>query len=152
MEKKNWENLHKLNCMINDTNAIYHQAALKLGLSDSAMFVLYMLVYKGGSCLLNDICKELGTSKQTINSTVRKLEKDGIVSLCREKGNAKRLYLTEQGKVYAEQTGGRLLAIECSVLAEWGEEEIEQYIRLTEKYNHLLSAQIMEISGGICEP
>ena len=85
MKNKYMDRIHKLNCVLTDTNAIYHQAALKLGLSDSAMFVLYMLQYKGGSCLLNDVCKELGISKQTVNSTIRKLEMMALFILNRIK-------------------------------------------------------------------
>lgn len=145
MKNKYVDRIHKINCVLTDTNAIYHQAALKFGLSDSAMFVLYMLEYKGGSCLLNDVCKELGISKQTVNSTIRKLEDDGIIYLEQDKGKTKRICLTEKGKPSAKQTGGRLLEIECKVMAEWGDEEIEQYIRLTEKYNALFSEQIKKL-------
>ena len=42
----NYSNLmYRLNCLASDLDSLYHQAALKLGFSDSVMFVLY-LVYE----------------------------------------------------------------------------------------------------------
>lgn len=65
MRRTYQEKIRKVNCMANDLEALYHQAALKLGMSDSVMFVLYMIYDKGDHCLLHDICNESGISKQT---------------------------------------------------------------------------------------
>ena len=73
--------LKRLNYLTSEIDAAYHEAARKLGLSDSTMMVLYAACNNGGSCLLSDICKISGTSKQTINSALRKLEADGLIYL-----------------------------------------------------------------------
>lgn len=136
------EKIHRINCLSGDLNALYHQAALKLGLSDSAMFVLYMLHYKGDGCLLYDICQESGISKQTINSALRKLEADGILYLENDKGRTKRVCLTDQGKEYVAQTGARLFEAECRSFNDWTEDEIDLYLSLMEKYNRSFGAQV----------
>lgn len=139
------EKFHRINCLTGDLNALYHQAALKLSLSDSAMVVLYMLLYKGDGCLLHEVCSESGVSKQTINSALRKLEADGILYLENDRGRAKRLRLTEKGRDYLNRTVGRLFEAECSALDAWTEEEVDLYLMLLEKYNRSFGMQIEKL-------
>ena len=62
------ESLKHFNYLQSELDAVYHEASLKLGMSDSSMIILYTLCNEGGSCLLNDICILTCLSKQTINS------------------------------------------------------------------------------------
>ena len=62
-----------------EINALYHEAAVKMGISDSVQNILYVLSEKGGQCLQSEISKLTGISRQTINSAIRKLEKEEIV-------------------------------------------------------------------------
>lgn len=125
--------------------ALYHQVSLKLGISDSAMRSLYTVYDNGGTCLLSDIYKQSGISKQTVNSAIRKLESDEILYLELETGREKRVYLTEKGKNYVEKTVARLYAAECEIFATWSEEEINSYIRCMEKYNALFRYQLEQM-------
>lgn len=140
------EHLHdkifRINCLTEDTDSLYHQAALKLGVSDSALFVLYITYTSGGQCLLYDICRQSGISKQTINSAIRSLEKDGIIYLENHNGKSKIVCFTEEGKAYAQKTAAKLFNAECSALSGWTEEEINTYLRLFEKYNDSLRKQL----------
>ena len=70
--------MRRFNYLIVETDAVYHEAALKLGLSDSALQILYTVCdYDGGdACPLQEISRRTGISKQTINSAIRKLEKE----------------------------------------------------------------------------
>lgn len=142
MRKNYYDKIQRVNCLSNDLEAIYHQAARKLGVSDSVLCVLYMIHEKGDRCLLYDICSESGISKQTINSALRKLEKDEVLYLEQDKGKAKRVCLTEKGKVYVTQTAARLFEAECNAFNEWTDEEVELYLRLIEKYNVSFRVQI----------
>lgn len=58
-----------------EINALYHEAAVKMGISDSVQNILYVLCEKGGQCPQSEISKLAGISRQTINSAIRKLEK-----------------------------------------------------------------------------
>lgn len=128
------ERIRKINYLITETDALYHQAAQKLGLSDSVMLVLYHLYDNGGSCLLSEICRQSGISKQTINSAIRRLEQDKIICLKQHNKKSKQVLLTESGKVYAKETIARLFQAEASAYLTWSEEELSLYIRLMEKY------------------
>lgn len=136
------EKIYQVNCLASDLDALYHQAALKLGLSDSVMFVLYLVYEKGGACLLNTIRKEASLSKQTLNSSIRKLERDDIIYLEQSVGRAKKVCLTEKGKNYVKQTVARLFHAECTVFSGWTEEDIQRYLELMEKYNADFRKQI----------
>lgn len=142
MPQRHQDKIHRLNCLSNDLNSLYHQASRKLGVSDSVSVVLYMIYDKGDGCLLYDIWNEGGTSKQTINSAVRRLEADGILYLERDRGKAKRVRLTETGREYVLQTVARLYKAECRALESWTEDEIETYLRLMKKYNDSFRAEI----------
>lgn len=145
MDDNLYENVHRINCLANELDSIYHQAALRLGISDSVMFVLYMLHDKGDGCLLYDICNETGISKQTINSAIRRLEQDGIIFLEHYKGKSKQVFLTEKGKEYVAQTVARLYEAECRVFDGWSKEEITMHFNFLKKYNDALREEIKDI-------
>lgn len=139
------EKIHRVNFLSNELDAIYHQAAKKLRLSDSALLVLYMLYERGGTSPLLDICAESGISKQTINSALRKLEQEGILYLKSDGKKTKRVCLTEKGNAYVDQTAARLFQAECDAFHDWTDEEIKQYLELMEKYNDSLRKQVEKI-------
>ena len=58
-----------------EINALYHEAAVKTGVSDSVQNILYVICEKGDRCLQSEISKLTGISRQTINSAIHKLEK-----------------------------------------------------------------------------
>ena len=66
--------LRRFNRLVGETDAVYHELANRLGLSDSAFQILYTLRAEGGACPLRDICAFSGLTKQTVNSALRKLE------------------------------------------------------------------------------
>lgn len=142
MGRNDMDMMYRVNCLASDLDALYHQAALKLGLSDSVMFVLYLVYERNGKCPLNTICKETSISKQTINSAIRKLEGEGVIYLEQTGGRAKTVCLTEKGREYAESTVARLFHAERSAFDGWTAKEIEQYLRLMEKYNEHFRRQI----------
>lgn len=137
--------IYRINCLTEDTDSLYHQAAVKLGVSDSVLFILYMIYVNGGKCLLYDIYKSSGISKQTINSAIRKLEKEEIVYLEKHYGKTKMVCLTEKGKSYTNQTAVKLLEAEYTAFRDWSEEEMDTYLRLIEKHNISLRNQIKNL-------
>lgn len=72
--------LRRFNRLVGETDAVYHELANRLGLSDSAFQILYTLQSEDGACPLRDICAFSGLTKQTVNSALRKLEAEGRVT------------------------------------------------------------------------
>ena len=139
------DKIYRINCLTEDINSLYHQAALKLGMSDSVLFVLYMLHISGDKCRLHDIYKLSGISKQTINSAIRKLENEEIIYLEKHNGKSKIVCLTEKGTEYSLQTAARLAEAERRAFGNWSEEEIDLYVRLIEKNNASLRREIEKL-------
>ncbi len=138
------ENRKRYSFLTSEIDAAYHEAARKLGMSDSAMRVLYIICLSGDDCPLSDIVSLSGISKQTINSALRKLEDAGVVeTLGRKK---KQVYLTAKGKRLAQNTALRVLKIEDEVFASWSHTEVENYIVLTEKFLSAFKEKIKELS------
>ena len=136
--------LKRLNYLTSEIDAAYHEAARKLGLSDSTMMVLYAACNNGGSCLLSDICKISGTSKQTINSALRKLEADGLIYLEADKGRRKKVCLTKKGMDCSANGVAKLAKLENDILGSWKEEEQELYLELTNRYLLALKQKIKD--------
>lgn len=147
MDKTILEEMRKFNYLLSEIDAAYHEAGQKLGLSDSAMQILYVICNHGEECLLSEICSLSGTSKQTINSALRKLEAEGIVRLEALTGRRKKVCLTVRGKELANGTVLRLMEIENAVFGSWAEQERELYLALTQRYLTSFQEKIKELSG-----
>lgn len=117
-----------------EINALYHEAAVKMGISDSVQNILYVLCDQGSRCSQSEIGRLTGISRQTINSAIRKLERDGIVYLEQGRGRNTIVCLTDQGKAFAAQRVVPLLEAEQKIWNEWTPEEQREYLRLTQKY------------------
>lgn len=126
------EGMASFNFLISQIDVVYHEVAFKLGITDSAMLILYALCSNNGECMLGDIIS--GASKQTINSALRKLEVDEIIYLKTFSGRKKRVYLTEKGKVLVKDTVLRVIKVENDIFSSWSDEERGIYIGLTQRY------------------
>ena len=145
MEKRICSKIHRINYLNAELNALYHHASLKLGLTDSAAMVLYTIYDNGENCLLSDIYKQSGVSKQTVNSAIRKLEKERIIYLEQNSGRTKKVVLTDTGKEYVQKTVARLFDAEAAAFASWTEEEINAHIGFMEKYIDSFREQIEKL-------
>lgn len=144
MEKET-EKLHRINYLAAEVEWLYHQAAVRLGMADSTMRVLYIIYDHGEDCLLSCVYKEAGISKQTVNSALHRLEEQGVLWMESCGGRGKRVLLTEAGKDYVDRTVGRLFRAECELLAGWREEEIDEHIRLMAKYNESFRSKLEKL-------
>jgi len=139
--------IHQINYLTAEIDALYHQAAVKLNLSDSVMRVLYTICDNGESCLLRDIYRQSGISKQTVNSAIRRLEKDEIIYLEKYNGRAKKVILTPKGKELADRTIAHIFKIEHNVFSSWSNEDFSAYIALTERFAEALRENIEKMQG-----
>lgn len=142
MKHDHSKEIRRINYLTTEMQALYHQSSLRLGISDSVSIVLYTIYDEGGACLLSEVYKRSGISKQTVNSAIRGLEAEEILYLEQENGRSKRIVLTDKGKDFVQKTVARLYAAEVQAFDTWPEEEVNTYIRLMEKYADCLRRQI----------
>ncbi len=142
MKTKHINENKRLNYLHSEIDALYHMSSLKLGISDSVSIVMYAICDLGEGCMLSDIYKSSGVSKQTVNSAIRSLEAKGVLLLKQADGRSKRVYLTDKGREFERNTAARLLQAELDSFDDWTEDEISALIRLTEKYLRSFRAEI----------
>ena len=111
--------IRRINCLTSEMDALYHQASVKMGISDSVSIILYNLYDAGGACLLQQICKASGISKQTINSALKHLSMRGLVDLVYAEGSRKNkvAQLTKEGSRFSERFIAPALDAEVKALS-----------------------------------
>lgn len=127
-----------------EITSLYHEAAVKMGISDTVLNILYVLCERDGQCLQSDIFRLTGISRQTINSAIRKLEKDGFVYLKQGEGRNTVVCLTEKGQDFSTEKVLPLFQIEDKIWNEWTGDEQEEYILFTQKYRDSFKKYLYE--------
>lgn len=130
MEKLS-KGIRDFNQVAREIDAAYHLAAKQIGLSDSQRDILYILCQEQASQA--DICNMTGLSKQTVNSSVQHMVRDGYLQPLSGEKNEK-LKLTETGSAFAERTIAKLIHAENAVFSSWSEENRELFITLNRNY------------------
>ena len=75
------KNLQMFNQVCKETNVIYHDYAAKNGISDTAFWIMYSVYYYGEGITQKNICEEWFYSAQTVNSSLKTMEKNGLIIL-----------------------------------------------------------------------
>lgn len=140
--------LRRYNYLLGETDRVYHEAAVRMGLSDSVMKILYSLCSEGDPCPLQTVVRQSGFSKQTINSALRGLEGAGAVRLEPGRGRGKNVCLTEKGRALAERTVVPLMRVEDEIYSSWSREDVLKNLELAERYLTALQEKMkqMELS------
>ena len=121
-------------------SSLYHAAALKMGLSDSEFRILYTLAVNEPGYLQSALREATGMGRSTVNSALKKLEREGILTLSPGSGRHTCVSLTAQGHRLAERTVGRLIRLEDRIYAGWTAEEQALLLRLNRDFTEKLEA------------
>ena len=144
--------LKEFNRIYKKTNEIYHDIALRLGLSDSAFDILYTISESGDGCLQKDICNATCIPKQTIHSSIRQMEKSGYLTLSSGKGRSMHITLTDLGKNLLERTIYPVMQMEGEAFHCMTDEECQQMLALFGKYIQALGDAAKNLSIQSEEP
>ena len=131
--------------MFKEEMDLYHDIAQGLGLSDSALCVLYAMCQLEDGCLQRDICANCYLSTQTVHSAVRVLEGKGLLRTEPGRGRDRHLYLTPAGAAAAEQTVLPLSQRETAAFTAMSREDQETLVRLTRTYLDLLREKTRDL-------
>lgn len=118
---------------------IYRQMAKQMNLTDMAMWALYTLRVEPGEMTQSRMSEFLHEPKQTINSALKKMEADGLITL--QSGSNRRtktIQLTAAGEALARETADRVAETEQQALAQFSEEEADQLFSLLRRLNALM--------------
>jgi len=129
--------LKDFNCLYREMDKIYHELAIKAGMSDSAFYILYAIVEMGDGCLQKEISERYSLSKQTVNSSIQNLKSKSYISLVQGKGHDKHIHLTDAGQQFVKEAILPVMEMENAALLEMSLNERQELLRLTKKYIQL---------------
>lgn len=129
--KSKWNHF---NYMVNEINSIYHEMSVKLGVSDSEFFILYMLNENSYECKQSEIYKNSGISRKTINSALQKMQKSCYLTITHTDKRDTIVCITEKGKDMIRKVVEPIVKVENEIYEEWSKKDIDIYHILTQKY------------------
>lgn len=134
--------IKEFNCLYKELDDLYHEAALAAGISDSAFIIFYAIIDLGDGCLQKDIADRFCISRQTINSSVKKLEAENYLTLKHGKKRDMHLFLTPRGQKFVAEKIAPVVEAENNAFASMTPEDAREFLRLTRKYVSLFEEQI----------
>lgn len=139
------EKLVIFNRIYKEYNEIYHEADIRLGLSNSEFDTLYAICELGDGCKQTDICRTTFIPKQTVNSAIRTLEKKEYLTLASGKGRSMHIYLTEQGLQLVRRTIFPMVEIENEAFPKLTEKEYKSILHFHTQYLSALRMGIQKL-------
>ena len=132
-----------------EQDSIYHNVAVKYGLSDTALWVLYNIYGAKDVITQQELCRQCFFAKQTVNTAITSLIKNGYVGLESISGtrNHKKIILTEKGVSLAESTIKPLVEAEKNAYAVLNSEEIKRYLDMTTRLTVSLREETEKLKG-----
>lgn len=118
-----------------EQDAVYHNVAVKYGMSDTVMMILYLASDEETVLTQQEICNACFLPKQTVNTAIAGLAQKGLVELELIPGtrNKKRILLTDAGRELAKNTTDRLYGAEIRAYGKLSAEELNSYLEMTRK-------------------
>ena len=143
------DELKAFNSVDKEISDLYHAIGKQLGLSDSAFTILYGMVLLGNDCLQIDIVNQFHITKQTINSSVRNLEKQGYIQLRKGKGRDMHLSLTPLGEQVVEEKIYPVIQVEIDFVKEMPAEQMQIYLQLSQEYTARLKRYLHQMNQSV---
>lgn len=145
---KKLETINQVCDMIDD---IYYQYASTFGITDTELCILYALNEHDGEYLQSDICRDWYCSLQTIHTTIKNMEKKGMITLLCQEGNKKNKYihLTATGKQLIDSIMVPLVKAEEEAFGMLTVQEQDILLPLLQKYANALNTTIGKITRKI---
>ena len=115
-------------------DAMYRKAASVFGLSACEMWIFYFLLIEPKGVTQQQICRQMMSPKQTINTAVARLAGNGMLSIDTEKHKNKMLRLTPKGYKFAQGTVGRMQEAEMWAVQCFGYQKLARLCKLQGEY------------------
>lgn len=128
-------------------DSLYHAAAAALGLSDTAMWILYFVSEANAEITQQELCRQGFFAKQTIHACVNRLERDGLAERTPIPGtrNHKQICLTPAGQALAARTTARVKAAEQAAYGRLSEAELTAYLEVSRRLTGFLREEFDNI-------
>lgn len=146
MKNNSSKRMLEFNEVMKENNDLYSNLAKKFKMSDCMLWILYILREENKVLTQSDICNMMCIPKQTVNSSLKKMEAEGYIELLNiNDKRSKQVSLTEKGLDLANNTVDIIISKENNALSKMDKEEQALFINLFKKYKDLLKESFMEI-------
>ena len=134
-----------LNGMLCEIDNMYQTILMKKNLSDSEYVVLFSILELGEGCLQKDIANNSYINKKTTNSTIKKLEKNGLITLKAGKYPNMHIYLTDSGKEFVKTHIVPIVNMQTNVMNSVPVSDFEVLVELHSKYMQIFKNEIEKL-------
>lgn len=125
----------QINKIYKEIGELYHEYAKEKKVSDSMLEILYTLRLEKEPMSQADICDSVFLPRQTINTTIKKLEIENYIYLKYIESKKKKIiFLTSKGEAFSQQIADDVIEKEVNALQSFTKDERETFIALYKKY------------------
>lgn len=136
-----------LNSVLCEIDMLYQSLLMSKNLSDSEYVVLFAILELGEGCLQKDIADNSYINKKTINSTIKKLERNGLIILKAGKYPNMHIYFTKKGMDYIKENVIPILDLENKFMSNVSDEEYASFSSICTKYIDMFESYVKSNSA-----
>ena len=126
--------LRHINGMLSEISSIYEKLLLAKNVPEGVFIVMSSILDLGEGCLQKEISEINYVNKKTVNSTIKKLQKDGFIELKAGKYPNMHIYLTNKGREYMQENIIPIIQVESKALELMPINEFETLVESYGKY------------------
>jgi len=135
----------KINKLTKECGHNYQLLFNRYNISEMTFYIMYCLYEEGArSISQSDLCERLLCSKQTVNSAIAVIKKNGWIELntVPNAKNRKNIILTNEGKIFCDEIISETIDLEEKTYAHFSEEEMSTFIDIFKRLNNYFSEEI----------
>lgn len=126
--------LRHINGMFSEISSIYDKLLSVKNVTEGVFIVMSSILDLGEGCLQKEISEISYLNKKTVNSTIKKLQKEEYIELKAGKYPNMHIYLTAKGKEYITKNIIPIIEVESKALELMPLNELETLIASYRKY------------------
>lgn len=142
MDVKISRKVKSLNRMLCNIDNAYQLLLQSRNLSDSDYAIIFAILELGEGCLQKDISSSSYMSKKTINTTIKKFERDGIIELKAGKYPNMHIHFTQKGKDFINENIAPLIEFENRFMEDIPDREFEHMTDMYFKYIKIFKEKV----------
>lgn len=126
--------LRHINGMLSEISSIYEKLLSSKNVPEGVFIVMSSILDLGEGCLQKEISEISYLNKKTVNSTIKKLQKENFIDLKAGKYPNMHIYLTDKGREYMQNNIIPIIEVESKALELMPMNEFETLVESYRKY------------------
>lgn len=126
--------LRHINGMLSEISSIYEKLLSSRNVPEGVFIVMSSILDLGEGCLQKEISEISYLNKKTVNSTIKKLQKEEYIKLQAGKYPNMHIYLTDKGKEYMRENIIPIIEVESKALELMPSKEFDTLVESYRKY------------------